>query len=161
MSFPSILLATMHSEMPIALLLVPWEWLAASDTPRKTTLNLQYALYVGWGVTCVSRPVCELSSVLSGREQLYNNTETNKCMCRINTWLLLFMPKAKTHSRRHDQWGRVVDDPHKLYRSTPSPCDVKESGHLYSKHSAYFWSEMVVRHGSGTFAGLPALLQLM
>lgn len=48
-----------------------------------------------------------------------------------------------SHSRRHDQWGRVVDDPHKLYRSTPSPCDVEESGHLYSKHSAYFWSEMV------------------
>ena len=72
-----------------------------SNTPRETTLNLQETLlYVGWGVTRVSRPVCELSSVLSGGEQLYNNTETNAC---AEYMIIVRATGENSHSHRHDQ----------------------------------------------------------
>ena len=54
MSFPSVLLVARLSQMPVALLLVPSEWLAVSDTPGKTTLNLQDTLHVGRDVTRIS-----------------------------------------------------------------------------------------------------------
>ena len=47
------------------------------------------------------------------------------------------------HFRRLDRWGKILDDPHRLCRSIPTPWNMEESRHPGSKHSAYSWSEMV------------------